>query len=196
MQCAQKVDKDTWMKAAYAGLQPEWLRDLDDEQWDEFYDMYCSTPMAPGEQLESASPSDVSFWPMHPTMERLLIYTRLAWPFEDAAWAGERLCLYGEDTDCRGHNAFDLTSFAAHVRGHDGSYKYAYLTNAEVFDLMAPGNYSLDYVYDNFEWPHCDDQFGNAVPSVDDKEAIKMARDALSGGGKPPTGLLFDPTWR
>ena len=130
--------------------------------------------MAPGEQLESASPADISFWPIHPTLERLLIYTRLVHKFSDASWpendADDAICLYTE-TDCRGHNAYDVTSFESHVMGSDGTFEYAYLTNAEIFDLNAPGNYSLDYVYDNFEWSHCDDT-PFAFPKLDDAQSI------------------------
>ena len=94
--------------------------------------------------------------------------------FSDASWpegdADDAICLYTE-TDCRGHNAYDVTSFESHVMGSDGTFEYAYLTNAEIFDLNAPGNYSLDYVYDNFEWSHCDDT-PFAFPKLDDAQSI------------------------
>jgi len=169
-----KIGKDEWTAAAYEGDDPTWIRNLSHKEWNDFYELYCDTPMAPGEQLESASPADISFWPIHPTLERLLIYTRLVHKFSDASWpegdADDAICLYTE-TDCRGHNAYDVTSFESHVMGSDGTFEYAYLTNAEIFDLNAPGNYSLDYVYDNFEWSHCDDT-PFAFPKLDDAQSI------------------------
>ena len=44
------------------------------------------TPFTPGEQIESASPIDPSFWPIHPTMDRLLQYKRMAMDFTWTTW--------------------------------------------------------------------------------------------------------------
>ena len=183
VQCAANMTKDAWTESAYAGNDPTWLRDLTVHQWHDFYDLYCATPMAPGDQLEAASPSDVSFWPIHPTLERLLIYTRLVSKFDDPSWredTGEMVCLYSDTTDCRGHNAYDVTSYESHVLGDDGAFEYRYLTNAEVFDLSAPGNYTLDYVYDNFEWNHCDDT-PFAFPRLSDAQADSASPKAARG---------------
>ena len=43
---------------------------------DAFLDVLCMTPWSPGEQLEAGSPVDPSFWPIHPTMDRLMQYPR------------------------------------------------------------------------------------------------------------------------
>ena len=40
----------------------------------------------PGDHLESASPSDPSFWPMHPTLERLLQAKFMSGGFENNTW--------------------------------------------------------------------------------------------------------------
>ena len=80
------------------------------------------------------------------------------------------VCLYSATSDCRGHNAYDVTSYESHVLDPEtGTFEYRYLTNGEVFDLSAPGNYSLDYVYDNFEWTHCDDT-PFAFPRLEDAQ--------------------------
>ena len=44
--------------------------------------LICDTSFVLGEQAESASPLAPSFWPVHPPMDRLLQYKRLANEFE------------------------------------------------------------------------------------------------------------------
>ena len=181
------MNKEKWTDEAYGGLSPTWIRDLSDKEWQEFYELYCSTPMAPGEQLESASPVDISFWPIHPTLDRLLHYTRLVSKFSDPSWQEtNKICLY-DSTGCRGHNAWDVTSFESHVLDPaTGTFEYTYLTNAELFDRSAPGNYSLDYVYDNFVWAHCDDT-PFAFPRLEDAQSISAAMDRSGrGSGHKP----------
>lgn len=49
--------------------------DLTDHQWEEWRDFVCTGDaykIFVGDHLESASPSDPSFWPIHPTQERLV----------------------------------------------------------------------------------------------------------------------------
>ena len=40
-----------------------------------------------GDQLEAGSPMDPSFWPIHPALDRLLHWKKIAQPFTDAGWA-------------------------------------------------------------------------------------------------------------
>lgn len=42
------------------------------------------------------------------------------------------------------------------VTGAVASSPKTYYTNAELYQLLDPNGNDLPYVYDNFEWPHCD----------------------------------------
>ena len=42
---------------------------------------FCDSTYYPGDHLEAASPAEASFWPIHPTLDRLLQYKALAEPF-------------------------------------------------------------------------------------------------------------------
>merc|ERR1711988_1434890 len=64
-----------------------WLESLTEEQSSELMRIYCNTPFSPGEQIEAASPIDVSFWPIHPTMERLMQCKRIVNDFANTEWA-------------------------------------------------------------------------------------------------------------
>jgi len=107
-----------------------------------------------GDSLESASPNDPSFWPTHPTVERLLVwklingFTDLTWP-SDEAWS-----VSGFEIDyCYGHNADDLLPWPKHIyEPAMGPY-----TNQQILDLVDPNNAEATYVYDNFRWEHCED---------------------------------------
>ena len=77
---------------------------LDDAGWSSWKDFICTgdgSKIFAGDHLESASPGDPSFWPVHPTLERLLQAKFMLGGFADDAWPAEqtsrcvclRLCL-------------------------------------------------------------------------------------------------------
>ena len=45
----------------------------------------------------------------------------------------------------------------ARSEDEDGEFFTSYLTNIEIFNITAPSSYKMHYIYDNFEWAHCDD---------------------------------------
>ena len=51
---------------------------------------------------------------------------------------------------CSGHSPDDVLAFQ-NLWDEDNRY----YTNAELYDLFDPRNPSLQYVYDTFEWAHC-----------------------------------------
>jgi hypothetical protein len=70
--------------------------------------------MINGESIESASPADWIFWPVHPSLERLFQYKQLIDPITDYTWSaldsqGWDLCVWGTyfNVDCEGHAATD-----------------------------------------------------------------------------------------
>ena len=119
----------------------------------------CETPWAFGEHAGAESPLDVSFWPMHPTLDRLLQYKRLVNDFEDTTWEKTSLCKYAATSPCLGHREDDLTAFKTHVqRDADGAFSLAYLTNRELVNMTDPRrHYAMTYIYDSFAWDHCPD---------------------------------------
>lgn len=134
---------------------------ISDAEIEELTDiLICDNLYWPGDQLEAGSPSDPAFWPIHPTMERLLQFKVLAKPFTNLTWhwAGST-CLYYEDSDCRGHNAYDVTTFATVKYNSDSNgFESTYLTNVETRDSTFPDKttYSVPYIYDTFNWEHCE----------------------------------------
>ena len=127
---------------------------------------FCDTPFWPGDHLEAGSPSEASFWPIHPTLERLLQYKDIIRPFEDKGWVPTgnyavddwKACEY-DTTGCDGHHAEDLTFWKVVSQDIDsGEYHKSHYTNQEVREFLLPqsNSYTLPYIYDNFKWEHCD----------------------------------------
>jgi hypothetical protein len=122
-----------------------------------------------GDHYEAASPSDPSFWVMHPTLERLTHAKLLSGGFDDETWATdaetEFVCAKGscykedlDDTDyypdcCYGHYENDRM-YNGFVGSRD---EYFGSTNAEMLTATdaRSSNYSVNYVYDKFDWSHC-----------------------------------------
>ena len=117
-----------------------------------------------GDQLEAGSPMDPSFWPLHPTMERLWLFKKLAGGFTDEAWPSVD---YATVDGCHGHKAGDVIPFRFSLKTQsslsDGSSdpnsavpnnqtKY---TNEELYNYMASGSPDMPYVYQDFNWDHC-----------------------------------------
>jgi hypothetical protein len=133
----------------------------------------CEATYWPGDMFEAASPIEASFWPIHPTMDRLLQYKDLVEPFTDKTWLldddglahGGDACQYNA-SDCKGHHAGDLTYWKSVTKGDDGAYSASYLTNEEVRNALLPtGEYKASYIYNHFEWKHCD-ELGHVFPKV------------------------------
>ena len=131
---------------------------------------YCEVAYWPGDMLEAASPIEASFWPIHPAMERLLMMRELSNPFTDKTWlpsSTDSACTT-TSSGCRGHNAGDLTVFKSTVKtSTNAAFKTVHLTNEEVRAAVLPSSeaFSLPYIYNHFEWAHCD-ALGATFPTV------------------------------
>lgn len=122
-----------------------------------------------GDHLESASPADPSFWPMHPTLERLLQAKLMAGGFKNEQWAtdevNEYVCdkpmCYSDETGERDYYDDCCYGHFEHDRLLDGvsgdRYTYVGASNAEALAAADPRSaaYSNPYVYDKFSWDHC-----------------------------------------
>ena len=115
-----------------------------------------------GDQAGAESPVDPSFWPMHPTLERLYHYKRLVhadlvMSFDEPPHTGWSVCEFESFGDpCFGHRENDTTFFTVPPTNDDDQGEATPLTNLEVLAKANPRDYSLDYIYDSFSWPHCD----------------------------------------
>jgi hypothetical protein len=151
--------------------------DMKSGDWEVFRDFVCSGDgyrIFVGDHLESASPSDPSFWPIHPTQERLLQLKYMILSIDgDSSWPSDAkvdyVCdkpsCYSSDEGaadyyascCYGHYEGDqLLNFASGDKdSHFGS------TNREVMDDTDPTQetYGMTYIYDHFSWDHCDEDF-------------------------------------
>ena len=147
---------------------------VDGVDWMSIYNFICegdAHKIVVGAHSDSSSASDPSFWPVHPTQERLLQAYMIAtqtdtwdWP-EDALTdyvCGTTRCILSGETEktydsecCYGHYEYDqmLDYENADENGRIGS------TNHEILVSTNPVSdvYSMPYVYDGFSWSHCAD---------------------------------------
>jgi len=130
---------------------------------------FCTSHYWPGDMLEAASPAEASFWPIHPTMERLLVVKDIMQPFEDKKWLPSNGIICLSTSKCEGHNAGDLTFWKSTVKDtKTGAFKTVHLTNEEVRHAVTPatGAHSVPYIYAHFKWSHCDET-GVEFPKVE-----------------------------
>ena len=119
--------------------------------------VFCETPFWPGDHLEAASPIEASFWPIHPTLDRLLQYKQIVRPFSNKTWeSSEDADCVASESGCEGHHAYDITYFKSVLQTDDGTYHSKHMTNLEVRESADPTRgYSLPYLYNHFSWSHC-----------------------------------------
>ena len=145
---------------------------METDAWESILEALCD-PGHAGEMYTSAAPYDPTFWVLHTTAERLLQFRRLKSPEValDETWGFDHMnaasdvgvvCDWsqvdaGVDTLptctaelCEGHGASDLIPFTNFL-GKGETY-----TNHQFYDFMEPNNDELPYVYDSFEYEHCD----------------------------------------
>lgn len=145
-----------------------------------------------GEMLESASPADITFWVIHPTIDRLLTAKRLTtvtsmgtvdfakWASVDGleeAWLSYSYYSLEENeneyyTDaytCVGHADTDQVlpdrlPLIDNFPGLADKDENGIITNWEYFVAIDPNNVDgVDYVYDNFDWVHCNGALNTKV---------------------------------
>lgn len=156
-----------------------------DEFTEDLVRFVATTSIIEGEMLEAASPADIIFWVIHPTIERVLAAKRVeaGVTFGNTAFTrfdtidgseeewysysyysleeGENK-YYTEAYTCTGHAADDA-ALPASLPWLDGFEAYAdtdgngVISNYEYYLALNPNDVNgVDYVFDNFEWSHCD----------------------------------------
>lgn len=127
--------------------------------------------------MQASSSLDPSFWPTHPTMERLWMYTMLTGKVEDMTWNDSDVTITASDgttytesvsaysDSCVGHRGSDVFPFGllkndvaefkvrTGIKGNTVSGNV--LTNREVLAAVDPRKNMLPYIYDTFKWDHC-----------------------------------------
>lgn len=146
--------------------------------WKEFVCTGDGYKIFGGDHLESASPADPSFWPIHPTLERLLHAKYMVGGFDTDEWPSDAIndyvcnkkTCYDEeritsddaragwdtwDTCCYGHFQDDQLMDAPNGDRHSGTGP----TNREIMDWNNPtkDTYGIEYIYDKFDWTHCEE---------------------------------------
>lgn len=154
----------------HSGWFGDWVLEFPEVFYPAVAEVLCTTAWVSGEQLEAASPADVSFWPIHPTLERLLHYKRLADDFDNTEYTNiygyTEYCIYQQQSGCEGHHAEDITSFTTSYFDKSGDIVKQPTTNLELFEMSNPHDYHMTYVYDSFTWSHCSDA-GVNFPEVE-----------------------------
>jgi hypothetical protein len=135
------------------GIPRDTLTNYTTEQTQKMYeDVFhiLSEPGHIGSMFQATSTNDITFWVLHPMIDRLWHWKRIG--EEDLM---EGTSTYDETWDpyhtCYGHNPDNLQPFS-NLFGDDHDDFY---TNDELYDLLHPKNEDLPYVYDNFNWGHC-----------------------------------------
>ena len=140
----------------------------------ELVTMICSTGVKEGENVESACPADPVCWMIHPILDRMITYKRLAEvngslnfgtmgeikPFSDKSWLDYSFYTT-DDYKCEGHSMFDLVLSAAMplpqkmIKLGDDNQD-GHLSNIEFYDVTDPiTGIGLDYIFADFSWEHC-----------------------------------------
>ena len=150
----------------------------DENTWTTMRDFVCygdAYKIFVGDHLESASTADPSFWPIHPTLERLVqlkfmtgIASGFTWPtsaidvcdlpscYEDGVKNYHAQCCYGH---YEGDQLLDFVNRDA--------TNYIGPTNGETMTAVDPTSsaYSMPYIYNHFKWDHCEEDFQGAIES-------------------------------
>jgi hypothetical protein len=103
-----------------------------------------------GDHASSAASSDPSFWVIHGTVERWLQLMRIQSRFTSESWDTEVFDsnVHPDSDTCAGHAETDSLVF--------GQIDGQTFTNGEYYSYLDPSSANTPYVYDNFEWSHCE----------------------------------------
>ena len=139
---------DYLTQLVYNGGMQEFVESYSPSQLKTLVQTACEANVVDGDQLEASSPADISFWPIHPTMERVWQFKNLKGFLTDSSWPTDKVSIYGDS--CTGHAANDTIKIQNLV-----SDSIEYITNEDFMNFINPTSDNLDYIYDDFSWSHC-----------------------------------------
>jgi hypothetical protein len=179
--CNEDTIEDMMSMMKSSSLKSYLPTDLSEDGWQAWQDFIChgeAHKIFVGDHLESASPADPSFWPVHPTLERLYQAKMMAGGFADTTWPDSTdgstenyICdrwqcfektespFWGKYSECcSGHFKDDgLLDFESGDRDGMLTEGMGGMVNTEILAASDPTNkdYSMPYVFDHFQWDHC-----------------------------------------
>lgn len=111
--------------------------------YDELLEM-LSSPGHIGDMFQATSSNDITFWVLHGTVDRLWHFKRLGNQDNyDETWDPYHTCY--------GHNPSNFQPFKNIFDQND-----QYYTNQELYENLRPDKPQISYMYDSFDWPHCE----------------------------------------
>ena len=160
--------------------------DLTTEQWEQWRDFVCEGDgykVFVGDHLESASTYDPSFWPIHPTLERLVQFKYMggmmrtwSWPTEAKTVCDKANCVvdgvFGDfEQCCYGH--FEGDQMLDFTSGNTNSYVGP--TNGQTMQDSDPStaDYAMPYIYEHFNWDHCSADFQSFVTAASEINSMQ-----------------------
>lgn len=186
--CNDELEEDHYsMMKTTISLSDHVPEDMGDDGWTAWRDFICTGNgyrIFVGDHLESASPLDPTFWPIHPTQDKLLQLKYMAGGFDDFEWPtdatakGTWVCNHSQcyntndlslpkdyyDECCYGHYEFDqLLDWETGNRSNKIGE-----TNREILDASDPtsDDYSMSYIYDDFSYDHCEQDFATEIDKL------------------------------
>jgi hypothetical protein len=125
-----------------------------DEELQKLVSYYCEGGVVFGDHATASAAVDPSFYSIHGTVERYLQLLRLAEKFDDETWPSREDSLFNTQVHpyskyCTGHYEDNMLLF-----GEIDGEKF---TNIEYYSYLDPTKDNLSYIYDHFEFDHCDD---------------------------------------
>jgi len=196
--CNEDTIEDMMSMMKSSSLKSYLPTDLSEDGWQAWQDFIChgeAHKIFVGDHLESASPADPSFWPIHPAQERLLQARYSNGGFWDYTWpilgtAGDYVCNHFECYDdetlelkttdtscCYGHYENDQIYWPGDKNTVFGSTNKQTLLDVDA----SSSNYAMSYIYDSFLWEHCGSLFD--VVNLADTMALKAL--TLDSSGNP-----------
>eukprot|EP01034_Spumella_vulgaris_P025774 gene25774-32265_t len=154
--------------------------------------LVATSSVKEGEMLHSGSPADIMFWIIHPVIERLLAAKRvqhvermgdqqfvkwdytmdtnkdnwLSWSYYNLEAGANKF--HPEAYTCKGHAADDWAlpeklPFSGVMMNADKDGD-GHISNWEFLTALDPNNvHANDYVFDHFEWSHCEGKIEDAA---------------------------------
>ena len=88
------------------------IKSLTTDKQIEVIDAMCSSSLSIGDQMEAGSPADISFWPIHPNLERVWMIKKLSDTFRNESWPESGSSLRSNDGSvCYGHGPNDVLPY-------------------------------------------------------------------------------------
>ena len=167
-------------------INSNWIPDDMDEEdgWNAWRDFICEGKgylVFSGDHLDpSTSANDPSFWPIHPSLERLLHAKYMTGGFSEMEWPTDAYIVCTLDScyeeDYGATDTFDECCFGHYENDQmmdfttgDKTLGFG-PTNKELLESIDPASesYSVNYIYDSMSWDHCDEDFDSLIQTLYD----------------------------